>query len=133
MNTFLGEFLSIYTMRDNSITLFMVSYGKRFPSYRISEMKSVMNEITDNQFSIIQSFDYKDPNMIFVVSFLFGNLGIDRFLLGDTLLGVLKLLTCGGCFIWYIIDWFLIIDRTKEVNYQKFMQFVQDSSTWKTI
>ena len=34
-------------------------------------------------------------------------------------LGVGKLLTCGGCGIWSIVDWFLIMDATRQSNAQK--------------
>jgi TM2 domain-containing membrane protein YozV len=51
-----------------------------------------------------------------------GHFGIDRFLLGDTGLGVAKLLTCGGLGIWTIIDWFMIMGRTREVNFEKLQQ-----------
>ena len=51
-----------------------------------------------------------------------GFLGVDRFMLGQTGLGVAKLLTCGGFGIWAIIDWFTIMGITKEINFQLFMQ-----------
>ncbi len=44
----------------------------------------------------------------FLLSWLVGFLGIDRFYLGYTGLGVLKLITLGGCGIWALIDWILI-------------------------
>jgi hypothetical protein len=43
-------------------------------------------------------------------------------MLGDTTNGVIKLLTCGGCGIWTIIDWFKIGDMTKQYNYKKIME-----------
>jgi hypothetical protein len=41
-------------------------------------------------------------------------------MLGDTGMGVLKLLTCGGFMIWTIVDWFSIMSTTREKNMATF-------------
>ncbi|MEZ4298585.1 MAG: TM2 domain-containing protein [Polyangiaceae bacterium] len=50
----------------------------------------------------------RDQATAFLLSALVGTLGADRFYLGQTGLGVAKLLTCGGFGIWALIDLFLI-------------------------
>ncbi|MGQ9820138.1 MAG: TM2 domain-containing protein [Candidatus Kapaibacteriales bacterium] len=66
--------------------------------------------------------NYKNPTELLIVFILLGPLGVDRFMLGQTGLGVAKLLTCGGLGIWAIIDWFIIMGKTREYNFQLFMQ-----------
>ena len=56
-------------------------------------------------------FSDKEWTMALIFTWLLGGLGIDRFYLGYTGLGVAKLLTLGGCGIWSIIDAILITMR----------------------
>ena len=60
--------------------------------------------------------DAKDPTTILLISIFLGGLGIDRFVLGQTIVGLVKLLTAGGCGVWWFIDLFLIMGATKEAN-----------------
>lgn len=46
-----------------------------------------------------------------VMSIIFGQLGVDRFIMGHVGLGILKLITCGGFGIWWIIDIILIATK----------------------
>ena len=69
---------------------------------------------------MISTVQLKDPTTSLIISILAGSLGIDRFMIGDTGLGVGKLLTCGGLGIWTIIDWFLIMGATREKNMEMF-------------
>jgi TM2 domain-containing membrane protein YozV len=67
----------------------------------------------------IQMIEFKDPTTILIVSILAGALGLDRFLIGDTGLGIGKLLTLGGCGIWSIVDLFLIMGAARQKNMER--------------
>jgi TM2 domain-containing membrane protein YozV len=65
-----------------------------------------------------------DKNVFtWVGTFLFGEIGVDRFMRGQIGLGILKLITIGGVGIWWLIDW--IIALSKLGHYEKDFVFVE--------
>jgi len=109
-------------MEQNRVDMFIASMSEKFPSEKLMLIRDQLSRLDDNKLSVIQSVDYKNPTTLLIVSIFLGYLGIDRFMLGQAGLGVGKLLTCGGLGIWTLIDWFLIMGATKDINYQKFSQ-----------
>ncbi len=112
------------SMDSQKVDLFLTTSQKYFKPEQILVIKDRLLALDDSKFALISALEYKDPTTILIISIFAGGLGIDRFMLGDTGLGVLKLLTAGACGIWTIIDWFLIQGRTREQNYLKLLQVI---------
>ena len=105
----------------NSRLFFLLA--KYLPSYamRNAQEQIERSNISEQQLAYA-TIEMKDPTIAIILSVLVGEFGIDRFYIGDVGLGVAKLLTCGGLGIWWLIDLFLIMDKTREKNYQMLMQ-----------
>ncbi len=106
-------------MEQSKVDMFITTNSKFFESHLIPHIHEMLQNADDSKYIMLQSLGFKDPTTLLIVSLLVGTLGIDRFMLGDTGIGIGKLLTCGGLGIWTIVDYFLIMGRTRELNFEK--------------
>lgn len=111
-------------MDAQKVDMYLMTHGKFFESHQIPAVRERLIAADESKFAALHGANLKDPTTILIVSIVAGNLAIDRFMIGDTGLAVAKLLTCGGLGVWAIVDWFLIMGRTREVNYERFMQAI---------
>lgn len=109
-------------MDSQKVDLFCMTNNKFFESYQVPHIRQKLLNADESKWDIIQTLQFKDPTTCLIISILGGSLGIDRFYLGDTGLGVAKLITCGGLGIWTIIDLFLIMGAAREKNISKLQQ-----------
>ena len=109
---------------QDKVDMWLMANSKYLPNDKIMYVKERLQNMDESKWSMLQTVDFKDPIVLLVVSLLIGSLGIDRFMVGDIGLGILKLLTLGLCGILTIIDWFLIMNRAKEVNFQKLAMII---------
>ena len=114
----------VIKMDQQKIDMFIMTNQKYFPAEKIMFLKEKLRTIDEEKFSLVSAIELKDPTTLLLVSLFLGVLGIDRFMLGDTGLGILKLLTGGCCGILTIIDWFTITKKAKEVNFNKVMTLI---------
>lgn len=106
-------------MEAQKVDMFIMASGKYFESHHVGQVRDALLALDDARWGEIQTLQFKDPTTSLIVSLLGGQLGIDRFMIGDTGMGIGKLLTCGGLGIWAIIDWFMIMGATRAKNMEK--------------
>lgn len=111
-------------MDAQKVDMFIMSNGKFFESHQMNMIREKLLALEESKWAMLSTTQFKDPTTSLIISILAGGLGIDRFMIGDTGLGVGKLLTCGGLGVWSIIDWFMIQKATREKNMQKIQQFL---------
>ncbi|MFN3403486.1 MAG: TM2 domain-containing protein [Cytophagaceae bacterium] len=111
-------------MDAQKVDMYLMTNGKYFESNQIPFLREKLLQMDDAKFLQLQSLNLKDPTISIVLSIMAGTLGVDRFVIGDIGLGVGKLLTCGGFYVWAIVDWFLIMGRTREKNLQLLLSII---------
>ena len=108
-------------MDQNKVDMYIMTNQKYYPAEKIMYIKEKLSAMDESKLMMLQTIELKDPTTILLVSIFLGSLGIDRFMLGDIGMGILKLLTCGVCGILTIIDWFTVSKKTKELNFNNIM------------
>lgn len=106
---------------EKRVQRFLVINKNYLPQNRLQEIRVMLLKLTDDQWDSIECISFKDPTLLLILSVLVGMLGIDRFVLGDILNGVLKLLlsiACGIGLIWWIVDIFKINGLVLNYNYR---------------
>lgn len=98
----------------------LMVYGSKLPSASFPMVKERLEQLDDPMANMLLA-QLKDPTISLVLSILLGGYGIDRIYIGEVGLGILKLLTCGGLGVWWLIDLFLIMERTRENNLNQLM------------
>lgn len=107
-------------MNNQQVDQLIAIYGSKLPYEALGTLRERLSGMDYDTASIYLA-QSKDPTIAIILSVLVGSLGIDRIYIGDIVIGILKLITCGGCGIWWLIDLFLIMGATREKNLQKIL------------
>jgi TM2 domain-containing membrane protein YozV len=108
---------------DAQVEQLLMMNASKFPPGYLPAIKQRL-ENSNPQNAMIAMAQLKDPTISLILSILLGGLGVDRFYIGSVGIGIGKLLTCGGLYIWWIIDLFLIMDATRMKNYETMMMYL---------
>ena len=113
-------------MDSQSINRATILFGDKIPFANFPYLQGVLSktDIPEHDLTMI-AIQMKDPTISLILSILVGSLGVDRFYVGNIGLGILKLITCGGLGIWWLVDIFLIMGITRDYNWNLLMNSLQ--------
>ena len=122
---------------SNFTDSFLSANTANFPSEQLPSLRERLSQLDDSQANqVIAATDVKNPTTALILSIFLGSFGVDRFYIGHTGLGIGKLLatlllpiiTFGFSlfftWIWIVVDWFLIMDATRQANAQKLYSLI---------
>ncbi len=113
--------IEVKKVDPQKVEMYILSNRQYFPSEKLIYMKNKMFEMDENKFELVSTVDLKSPQIIMLVSIFLGELGVDRFMIGDIGMGILKLFTGGLCAILWLYDFFTIAERVKKINFENIM------------
>ena len=123
-----------------------------FEAEKLSEIEDVLQNLSEAELEKVNNIKFRDSFNILFISVCFGTLGIDRFLIGDNKIGLLKFIlfeVVASSILFYslefpmipysnilrgvgvlllllaLVDWFLIQKATHKSNYKKLMEALE--------
>ena len=118
-------------MERSKIEQFMLLNAGNFSESDLVKIQNILESVPEEYATLVLGTEFKKPTTALIISFLGGGLGIDRFYLGQTGKGILKLITCGGFSIWAIIDLFIIMGAAREYNTNKLISIINQFTSKK--
>ena len=106
-------------MTQDQIQAFMLKNGECFDPAMLPEIQRQLEAVDDTKSAALLGLNLQNTTLILVIAIL---LGWERFFLDDIGLGVVKVITCYGCGIWWLVDIFTAKKRTYDYNYKKFSE-----------
>lgn len=108
------------------VKYFLETNENFLPEEYIPELQERLSEIDAWQLEKLEHISFKSPTTMLIISIFLGLFGVDRFMMGDIVLGCLKFLLVSTRvgFIWWIIDIFLVKKKTRKSNYKKLLKNV---------
>ncbi|MBQ7452186.1 MAG: TM2 domain-containing protein [Prevotella sp.] len=111
-------------MNKTKVDTFILTNQNCFADNDIPMIRECLENAEDSKWQSLSLINLKDPQIALMLSIFGGPIGIDRIYIGDTLLGILKTITCGGLLIWAFFDMFLITEATKDNNKHMLMNIL---------
>ncbi len=110
-------------MQSDKVFQLLAKFKDDIPSEKYLLLQNALSYAGDEYYERLLAIDVKSSTTVLILSIFLGGYGIDRFIIGDVTLGILKLLfgwaTLG---IWPLVDIFFSYKKAKEINFDNIMK-----------
>jgi hypothetical protein len=106
-------------MEQHKVDMFVGLNHENFNPQDLVTIKQKLEQMDESKIFLMQGTTFQNPTIILLIAIL---LGWERFWLDEIWLGILKIITCGGCGIWWLVDIFTAKDRAKKYNFKRFTE-----------
>ncbi|HFI0255779.1 TPA: TM2 domain-containing protein [Streptococcus suis] len=96
LDTHFEDYMAGEIETSQQVQQFLLMNSNKFEGADHLVLQKTLNGISQEKLQQLYAVELIDPQMVLICSLLFGGLGVDRFLIGDVGLGILKLITAGG-------------------------------------
>ena len=134
-------------MENESLKIWAMSKQDFFPQDMWEPLRGKLDKMpADNADAVARTINLKNPSTTLLMSIFLGAFGIDRFILGDVGIGLLKLIASSVSWVLgfvfapfpfgvglilhlaplvgWVVDIFLCRKKTREVNYATIMKMI---------
>ncbi|MCL2376623.1 MAG: TM2 domain-containing protein [Defluviitaleaceae bacterium] len=98
--------------------MWVMAHTSYFKPEHLVYIREALKSVAPERADALLTVNLHNPTTLLLISIFLGEFGVDRFMLGDIGMGVGKLLTFGGCLVWWAIDIFMVGNRAKDKNYE---------------
>ena len=108
------------------VNCFIAKNKSYLPDDKIPQIRIMLNSLSLEELDAVSGINFNNPMFIQLISFLFGETGVDRLLIGDSGMFILKWFTLGGLGILWLYDLCTIKGKVREKNYEKLMSIISE-------
>ncbi|MCL2105454.1 MAG: TM2 domain-containing protein [Oscillospiraceae bacterium] len=111
---------------ETSIDNYLVANAKNFPEEKIPMLRLRMMEMgSEEKVAAISGLGLKSPIVCLIIAIIpYVGWFLDRWYLREYWFGFIKAITFGGVCVWWIVDMFTAMKRTREYNFDAIMNYI---------
>jgi hypothetical protein len=106
-------------METKQVNFWLATNAEMFAPEALAGIKSKLEQMDDSRLMYLSNASFHKPSTMLLIAIF---LGWERFFMDDVGLGVVKLVTCYGCGVWWLIDIFSAKKRAQKYNFQQFQK-----------